>query len=125
LAQPGSEVILLQVVAPIEDVIAMDGDEFTIDEQWERRKIQSEQYLRGVASRPEWRGVNTRVAVEMGKPADTILDFASKQNVDYIVMTTHGRTGLSRWVYGSVADKLLHAADRTVVLVRAGHSPDG
>ena len=65
-----------------------------------------------------------RIAVGMGKPADVILDFARKHHVDRIVMCTHGRTGIYRWVYGSVANKVLHAADRTAVLVRAG-SPDG
>ena len=78
------------------------------------------QYLNGVRSRPEWRSVHTQVAVEMGRPAETILDFAEKHDIDRIVMASHGRTGLGRWVYGSVADKVLRAADRTVVLVRVG-----
>jgi nucleotide-binding universal stress UspA family protein len=55
----------------------------------------------------------------MGGAAEAILVFARKRNVDRIVMSTHGRTGINRWVYGSVADKVLRAADRTVVLVRA------
>ena len=53
--------------------------------------------------------------------------FTAEQNsecprlqIHRIVMASHGRTGLGRWVYGSVADKVLRAADRTVVLVRAG-----
>jgi nucleotide-binding universal stress UspA family protein len=41
------------------------------------------------------------------------------QNMDAIVMSTHGRGGLVRWVYGSVADKVLRHADVPVLLVRA------
>ena len=114
---PDSEVTLLQVVPPIEDVIT-DGEDFAIDQQWERRKINALRYLNGVCARPEWRGVHTHVVVEMGKPAETILDFAQRHNIDRIVMASHGRTGLGRWVYGSVADEVLRAADRTFVLVR-------
>ncbi len=116
---PDSEVTLLQVVPPIEEVIT-DGEEFAIDQQWERRKSSALRYLRGICARAEWRGVRTQVAVEMGGPAETILEFAQKHDIDRIVMASHGRTGLGRWVYGSVADKVLRAADRTVVLVRVG-----
>ena len=96
-----------------------DGEEIAIDQQWESRKIHALRYLDSVCARPDWKGAKMRIAVEMGKPADVILDFARKHHVDRIVMCTHGRTGINRWVYGSVADKVLQAADRTVVLVRA------
>lgn len=116
---PESQITLLQVVPPIEEVIT-DGEEFAIDQQWERRRAGALRYLNRICDRPEWRGLHTHVAVEMGKPAEAILDFARRHNVNRIVMATHGRTGLGRWVYGSVADKVLRAADRTIVLVRAG-----
>ena len=116
---PESEITLLQVVPPIEEVVS-DGEDFAIDQQWERRRASALRYLNGICARPEWHGVRTHVAVEMGKPAETILDFAQRHNVNRIVIATHGRTGLGRWVYGSVADKVLRAADRTVVLIRAG-----
>lgn len=120
---PDSKVILLHVIPPIEDVIS-DGDVITIDQQWENRKIHAMRYLQSVCTRPEWKDVKVTPAVEMGVPAEVILDFARKHKIDRIVMSTHGRTGINRWVYGSVADKVLRAADRTVVLVRAG-SPQG
>jgi len=118
---PDSEITLLQVMPPIEDLIA-DGEEFAIDQQWERQKIIALRYLNGICARPEWRTLQTHVAVEMGRPPETILDFAQKHDIDHIVIATHGRTGLGRWVYGSVADKVLRAADRAVVLVRVGRS---
>jgi len=97
-----------------------DGERAAIDEQWDNERRRALQYLESVCSRLEWRDVNVRVAVEMGAPADTILDFARKQAAEWIVLSTHGRSGVRRWVYGSVADKVLRAARTTVVLVRAG-----
>ncbi len=120
---PESMVTLLHVIPPIEDVIS-DGEVITIDQQWENRKIHALHYLQSISARPDWKSVKVTVAVEMGVPAEVILDFAQKHKIDRIVMSTHGRTGFNRWVYGSVADKVLRAADRTVVLVRAG-SPIG
>lgn len=116
---PESEVTLLQVVPPVDEVVG-DGEEFAIDQQWESRRINAARYLKRICARPEWRSVRARVAVETGRPAEAILDFARKHKMDRIVIATHGRTGLGRWVYGSVADKVLRAADRTVVLVRVG-----
>lgn len=115
---PDTEVTLLQVVPPIEDVVMVGLQEITLDEQWELQKTQAIQYLRGISDRPEWHDVSVSVAVEMGRPAEMILEFAEKHRVDRIVMSTHGRTGLGRWVFGSVAEKVLRAANRTVVLVR-------
>ena len=115
---PNTEVTLLQVVPPIEEVITPGLQGITLDEQWDLQKQQALRYLHSICGRPEWHGVQIHVAVEMGRPAETILAFAEKHGADRIVMSTHGRTGLGRWVFGSVADKVLRAAKTTVVLVR-------
>ncbi len=117
-----SRVTLLHVVPTIKDVIYGGGEVFTIDEEWERKKGYALDYLKSISQRPEWQKVKHEIAVEMGNPAEAILDFAQRENIDRIVMTTHGRTGITRWkwIFGSVARKVLEAADRTVVLVRAG-----
>jgi nucleotide-binding universal stress UspA family protein len=47
------------------------------------------------------------------------LDYARSKRVDLIVLSTHGRTGLKRWVFGSVAEKVLRGAGQTVLLVRS------
>jgi nucleotide-binding universal stress UspA family protein len=115
---PNAEVTFLQVVPPIEDVITTGLQQITLDQQWDLQRERALGYLRTIAARPEWHGVQVHVAVEMGKPAETILAFAERHGVNRIVTSTHGRTGLGRWVFGSVADKVLRAADTTVVLVR-------
>ncbi len=63
------------------------------------------------------RGVEVEEKVEVGKPAEVIVNIAKKEGVDAIVMGTHGWTGLARAVIGSVADKVIRHAPSAVILV--------
>ncbi|MEZ4638219.1 MAG: universal stress protein [Caldilineaceae bacterium] len=60
-----------------------------------------------------------KTAVTIGPPASRIIDYAQENGVDLIVMSTHGRTGIARWVYGSVADKGAITATCPVYLVQS------
>ncbi|MBI4285267.1 MAG: universal stress protein [Chloroflexi bacterium] len=64
-------------------------------------------------------GFKVRTESRLGDPADEIGDYASKNEVDIIVMASHGRSGLSKWAYGSVAEKVLHSTCVPVLMVRA------
>lgn len=63
-------------------------------------------------------GVMVTTAVSEGDPANHILQFADEASVDLIVMATHGHTGLRRWVYGSVTEKVLRHAQTNMFIVR-------
>lgn len=63
------------------------------------------------------RGVETEERVELGKPADIIVETARKEGVHAIVMGTHGWTGLARAIIGSVADRVIRHAPCPVILV--------
>jgi nucleotide-binding universal stress UspA family protein len=79
-------------------------------------------YLQGIASRLADEGMPVEIDVEVvtaGRVSDGILSSAHEHEADVIVMCTHGRTGLGRWVFGSVADQVLREADRPVWLARA------
>jgi universal stress protein A len=54
-----------------------------------------------------------------GSPVDVILDLVERDNFDLVVMGTHGRTGLSHWLLGSVAERVARGATRPVLTVRA------
>lgn len=56
--------------------------------------------------------------IEIGNPAEAIVDRAANDANILIAMTTHGRSGINRWLLGSVADKVLHAATNPLLLVR-------
>ena len=76
-------------------------------------------YLAGVQGEFREKGVAAKVYVEEGPVVRTILDIAAREEVDLIAMASHGRTGLARVFYGSVAAGVLHQADRPLLLVRA------
>ena len=114
-----AEVTFLTVVDPPEDVIHIGTTIVSIDEQSVVRQDRAIRYLNGVCHRTEWKNLVTRAAVELGHPAETILDYCERHGIDRIVIAALGRSGLRRWTVGSVAEKVVRATDRTVVLVRA------
>lgn len=77
----------------------------------------SEQYLKKIAS--SFSGVNVRCTVERGRPEDVIVEKAAADKTTLIAMATHGRSGMSRWLLGSIAEKVLRAATNPLLLVRA------
>jgi nucleotide-binding universal stress UspA family protein len=66
----------------------------------------------------EQAGFKVETAVRFGEPAQEISDFVEYQHVDMVVMATHGRSGLSRMVLGSVAERVLRALHVPVMMVR-------
>jgi nucleotide-binding universal stress UspA family protein len=79
------------------------------------------EYLEGVADRLRARGVDTRCEVISGDDiAATLLERVEAENCDMVAMATHGRGGLRRWAFGSVADRLIRNAQKPVLIVRPG-----
>jgi len=75
-------------------------------------------YLKEIASSfPEPTAVSC--SVRIGKPAEVIIEVAAGDLDTLIAMTTHGRSGIRRWLLGSVAEKVLHGAENDVLLIRA------
>ncbi|TKJ29689.1 MAG: hypothetical protein CEE40_07560 [Chloroflexi bacterium B3_Chlor] len=64
------------------------------------------------------KGVEVRAEVVMGDPAEEIIDFADKQDVDLIIMCSHGAGGIRRWVFGSVTEKVLRGTTTPVLVIR-------
>jgi nucleotide-binding universal stress UspA family protein len=77
-----------------------------------------ERYLQRVAQRLGADGFTARARLVIGAPADAILRVSAEEQADLIVIATHGRSGLSRLMLGSVAEEIVRHADRPVVLVR-------
>ena len=76
-------------------------------------------YLQGVVADVETRaGLHAETAVLEGPVADAILDYAKESGADLIVMSTHGRTGMERWLLGSTAEKVVRGAHVPVMLIR-------
>ncbi|MFC2018095.1 universal stress protein [Chloroflexota bacterium] len=76
------------------------------------------EYLAGVEARLNNAGLKVSTEVVDGVPAQEIIDYANSIPCSLIAMVTHGRSGLGRWAYGSVAEKVLSGASRPLLLVR-------
>jgi nucleotide-binding universal stress UspA family protein len=121
-SDPGSiEIVLLSVCDPT--LPATDYDyapaPFNWDEMVQDWKRQDERYLAKIEKQLRDSGLNVRSKVLIGKPAETIVEYASENRASLIVMSTHGRSGLGRWVFGSVAEKVLHGVTTPILLVRS------
>ena len=114
----GAQITLLLIVPRIDTIIPTGAEPIYVDEQMNAEKARALQYLKRVCEQIGPQAFRVTVAVETGNVAGAILDYAATHAVDLIAMTTHGRSGLQRWVLGSVAEKIVHAADLPVLLVR-------
>lgn len=116
----GAELILFQVVQPVIAWTGLGHDiSYTIPQDLESIKASALAYLGSVGKPLKEKGLSTLSVVEVGSPADQIIDYAKANTIDLIAMSTHGRSGIGRWVLGSVTDKVLHAGDTPVLVVRA------
>jgi len=84
-----------------------------------KKQRQAQRYLGRIAERLEDKGIRVRMEVLLGNPAEQIATFAERNAADVIVMSSHGRSGPSRWAYGSVADKIFRASCTPILMVRA------
>jgi nucleotide-binding universal stress UspA family protein len=116
-----AEVILLKVVEPINPsdahIWAQAGYMFA--DLMNRKKDDASAYLSHIVETLAKTGISARAEVVSGMPAESILDFADKNNVDLILISTHGRSGISRWAFGSVADRVVSHAKIPVLLISA------
>jgi nucleotide-binding universal stress UspA family protein len=82
-------------------------------------KEDAKNYLEKVVSHTKYDGVTVQSEVVTGKAAESVVEYATQNEVDLITIATHGRSGVSRWVWGSVADRVLRSACVPVLMVRA------
>lgn len=117
------QVLFVQAVEPITIPYGIEAAKLTSLEQLTefetRNKSDAEKYLKTIIDRFKKSGVNAKANVIFGKPAEVLSDFAAKNNVDLVVMATHGRSGIGRWVLGSVAEHLIHSISVPVLIIRA------
>lgn len=80
---------------------------------------QADDAVRAIAEDAEEVGVTVETTVEEGRPHERILAAGAEHDADVIVIGTHGRSGVERFILGSVAEKVLRLADRPVLVVPA------
>jgi nucleotide-binding universal stress UspA family protein len=96
-----------------------------VEQEMANLKEKAKEYLAGIEKRVSDSGIKASSEILVGKPAEEIVDYVGNNHFNLVAMSTHGRSGLSRWAYGSVADRVLHAVSSPLLLVRpieAGHA---
>jgi nucleotide-binding universal stress UspA family protein len=87
-------------------------------ERAEAARSHDEAYLAAVSAREPLSGVSVEVRAQPGSPAEVILAVAEDTAAELIVLCSHGRSGVTRWALGSVAERVLHAAQVPMLIVR-------
>ena len=120
-----NEIVFLRVVKPLHIAGGLEAQVIPKNrEHIEQDAVKlAEEYLEKLAGQFKEKDVGITPVVIVGKPAKTIAEYVSKSNVDLIIMATHGFSGIHRWVRGSVADEILHAARVPVLLARPQDRP--
>jgi nucleotide-binding universal stress UspA family protein len=88
-------------------------------EAYGKLEKQAQRYLDRIAKAMEAKGIKVDTEVLLGNPAEEIVIYAKDPGCDIIVMSSHGRSGPSRWTHGSVADKVFRRSPVPVLMVRA------
>jgi len=116
----GSHLVLLQVIEPSVVLAApYDMGHYYDISQIERITEEAKVYLRGLQGEFHAKGIEADTIVDNGPIVTCVLEEAVRKDVDLIAMASHGRTGLARAFYGSVAAGVLNQADRPLLLIRA------
>jgi nucleotide-binding universal stress UspA family protein len=115
------EVVLLRVNQPVAPIV-IEGARSVQVEDLEARRIDAEEYLGPVAVELRAKGIRVDTRVRRGLPAEEIVAAAKEEGADLIAMSTHGRSGLGRLLFGSVAEAVLRQSDVPVFLMRASEA---
>jgi nucleotide-binding universal stress UspA family protein len=111
------EVALLRVVVPAPPMV-IEGSSHMVLQDVEKLRTDADEYLNSVAAGLRGRGVRVTVQVRVGEAVAEILAGARDVGADLIAMTTHGRGGLGRFLFGSVAEAVLRQAEIPVFMMR-------
>ena len=120
----GAHLLLLTIWEEGERALITDLPDLAED-LFKRGEEHYEGYLAGVAKKVEAEGVEVEADVLLGDPTEEILRAIEQRDPRLLVMATHGRSGLSRWRYGSVASKLAREAPVPTMMVGPNVVQDG
>ena len=116
------EVVLVRVVQPTPS-LGVEGSQQAVVEDLVARLADARAYLAPLAAELEAKGVRVSAEVRRGHPVAEIAELAREAGADLIAMTTHGRGGLGRLLFGSVAEAVLREAEIPVFMMRFTRQP--
>ena len=117
-----AKVVFLQVVE-YKAISTTEGAFINLTEQeFNQAKKQAETHLAGIQGEFREKHIESKTHVIYGPVVEGIINMAGQEGVDLIALASHGRGGLSRVFYGSVAAGLLHRVDRPLLIIRSRNS---
>jgi len=116
---PDATLVLLHVVNPAEASYGAQASIPSFSEEWyQEEKARAEETFADIEADARECGVDVEGVVEVGKPSHVIVDYAEDNDIDHIVMGSHGREGVSRILLGSVAETVMRRSPVPVTVVR-------
>jgi nucleotide-binding universal stress UspA family protein len=115
-------VVFLRVVEPFAMTSGYFGADFSGEEIARinsRNATTAENYINQLVERTKYGAVKVEGKTLNGRAAEVIAEYARDNAVDLITIATHGRSGVSRWVWGSVADRVMRSSCVPVLMIRA------
>ena len=119
----GAKVVFLQVVQPHgthSGAEALPAEVY--QKAYEQQRLEAQKYLDGMVGTFREKGIAAATHIVSGRIIDQILSAAEREHIDLVAIASHGRTGLARVFYGSIAAGILHRIDRPLLLVRSRNS---
>ena len=115
-----AKMLLLRILEPEPFLLGSPATYYQFDlKRYQARAEEAESYLGHLCAKLRHEGLEATMQIIDGTPVTEIINVASRENVDLIAMASHGRTGLDRAIYGSVAAGILHNSDRPLLIIRS------
>jgi nucleotide-binding universal stress UspA family protein len=114
---------VLHVIEPlnmryVEEAQKQAGEDLTPEESYEKVLEDAEEYLSQFVEKAEAEGVEASYDHTDGKPSRSIVEYVEEHDVDHVVIGSHGRSGVTRILLGSVAEKVARRSPAPVTIVR-------
>jgi len=115
-----SEVVLFQTISLAYPTYTADAFAYVTysDNQMDAMKTSALDYLEKIGSSFREKGINVKSDVRFGSGADEIINYADEISADLVAMTTHGRSGIGRWLFGSTTVRVMKGGNANLLLVR-------
>ena len=118
VVKPVDFLSIAKSVDPEADPKEFDNMKRNIDKIELKRTFFAAKYLEDLAKRVQKGKIKYKTDVLVGKIAESIVDYADTNEIDLIIIASHGRSGINRWMHGSIADKVLRSSRAPVLMVR-------
>ena len=114
-----AKIVFLQIISPVGEYQTLLAPDYRYREAYEQHNKEAESYLTSLVDQFRAKSISTTKKIGHGRVVETIIKISEEMNVDLIAFSSHGRSGVKRVFYGSVASGLLSNVDRPLLLIRS------